>query len=340
LPVSALREREKQMAEKPMVSVVIPVHNGAHYIATAVRSALVQTQPAAEVIVVDDGSEDDLDKELAPFAGKIKLLHQERKGVSAARNNGIQHAQGEWIAFLDHDDEWLPNKLEKQLPLAGRPEVGIIYCDLEVFGEYAKPSWFAEREMPRGKIIRDLLARNFIFPSTALVRRQALVEAGGFDESITHLQDWDMWLRLAERWEAASVPEPLILYRVHDSMASKNEERVLINRINVLQKTKSYAPEDYRAMWPEFRERIGLAAFSLGRLYLHRGDSRQARARFAQAAGIAGYRLRGLVYWLTTFLPANSRAAIRKIKQSHSGSATIAALTTVLLSLSDLGVAG
>jgi glycosyltransferase involved in cell wall biosynthesis len=300
------------------VSVVIPVYNGARFIADALQSVLAQTRPAQEIIVVDDASEDELDRALEPFLGKILLLRNAtRRGGAAARNRGIAATRGKWIAFLDQDDEWLPNKTDKQLgAVAGQAQVGIVYSDMEVFGDICLPSRLQGSAAPRGWIFKDLLVGNPIAPSTALVRREAFLSAGGCDESIAHAQDRDLWLRMAARWQVEFVPEVLARYRLHGGNMSKNRKGSLIDLFRILGKAREYSPEDYRAVLPQVRRCLGEISFEVGRLFLGEEHTGSARTWFLRSAGYGGRRARAIAYLGATLLPAGRRRWLRNFKRA------------------------
>jgi glycosyltransferase involved in cell wall biosynthesis len=307
--------------EQNSVSVIIPVHNGAEYIASALRSVLSQTQPAQEIFVIDDGSKDDLDQALAPFRAQITLLrHPQALGVSAARNTAITAASGEWLAFLDHDDEWLPRKTELQLQaVEGRPEIGLIYGDMEVFGDITKPSRLQNLPTPRGRVFKELLLFNFITPSAAIARRAAVLEVGGFDDTFENVQDRDLCLRLAACWEVEYVPEALTRYRVHAGNMSKNRSSALRDLFRLLQKAQNFSPADYQAVWPQVRHNLAEISFELGRMNLAEGDLAEAKTWFRRSANYPDHRARALAYLAAARLPHSLHKMLRRGKRALLG---------------------
>ena len=210
----------------PRVSVIIPTYNCAQYIGVAVESVLAQTFADYELIVVDDGSTDETADTLKPYEGRITLIHQENQERSAARNTGIRASSGQYIAFLDSDDIWQPNKLKRQVAILDQyPEVVLTYCQalyvdidgrpVEFVGETA--SGESGSEIIVADLSRNLLLGNVISGggSTPMVRRAALEEVGLFDEILSYAEDWDMWMRLSRKGPFAYVPEPLACYRVY-----------------------------------------------------------------------------------------------------------------------------
>lgn len=205
------RPRRERARETPRVSVVLPTRNRAEYVERAIDSALGQTVREVEVIVVDDASTDDTADVLAPLASADRRLriirHDEPRGAPAARNAGIEAAAGPVVAFLDDDCVWAPEKLEKQLAVMDA-ERGVAYCRHAIqHGE----EWVVEGEPGAAREgARALLRKNYIGTYAAVVRRDLLQEAGGFDEALPRLQDWDLMLRLGRRTGFAYVPELLV----------------------------------------------------------------------------------------------------------------------------------
>jgi len=220
---------QRRMPE-PQVSVVIPAYNRQSLIVPCLRSVLTQHYPAQrlDVIVVDDGSSDGTVRAARAFDG-VRVLLQEHGGVSGARNLGIDNARGEWIAFLDSDDLWLPDKVRRQIELTRRaPRVGVVFSDAVSFGSSVDrhfamcPNIRALRRRPvtpdgyvlEGDVMGCLLERNFICLSSAMVRRDAL-GADRFDPAIFSMEDYDLWLRLAPRTSFGFVDRVLVKKRQH-----------------------------------------------------------------------------------------------------------------------------
>ena len=196
----------------PLVSVVIPVRNRADLITRAVESVLGQSFEDYELIVIDDGSDDDLPSALARFDDKIRFLSQDHRGVSAARNNGIRESTGALIAFLDSDDEWLPEKLERQVERYDPGNSGFVCHTDEI--------WIRDgKEVPQKKQHRKQGGRFFeralelclISPSSVIMTRRLLDRIGWFDEELEAAEDYDLWLRLTAFHEVDFIPERLVI---------------------------------------------------------------------------------------------------------------------------------
>lgn len=216
------------MQEK--VSVIIPTYNRVHVIARAVRSVLEQTYANFELLVVDDGSTDDT-KQIIEYAedDRIRYIRLEKNsGASHARNVGIQMAECEYIAFLDSDDEWMPEKLERQMQIMRQaPEtVGLVYCRMSGVNQKGEVSFCPDldiaKERLEGNLFLFLLKENVISPQTVLARRKCLEQAGGFDESLTCIEDWELFLRIAQDWEIAFAEETLVRVHVSETSVSQN----------------------------------------------------------------------------------------------------------------------
>lgn len=216
--------RTTEPGTRPTVSVVIPTYNRAHLIGDALDSVVIQDRDDIEVIVVDDGSDDDTEERIEQWCERtapafpVRFVRQARAGGNAARNRGIDEAQGEFIAFLDSDDVWHPGKIAKQVAvLRERPDYGAVYTGLrEVDVESGEVLAEPPHAYPEGDLLDALLVRDVTAPtSTYLVRRALLVEAGGFDLDLAARQDWDMWIRVAERARIGCVPERLVDLRHH-----------------------------------------------------------------------------------------------------------------------------
>jgi len=191
--------------EKPKVSVIIPTYNRAELLPRAIKSVLEQTYQDFEIIVVDDGSTDNTEEVIKEFQEQDKRIkyikHDKNKGGSAARNTGIKAARGEYIAFQDSDDEWLPEKLEKQMKVFKNalPEVGVVYTGfLRIKNgkeNYIPSSWVIKKE---GNIHDELLRGNFVTTQSIIIRKECFKKAGMFDEKLPRLQDWELVIRLSK----------------------------------------------------------------------------------------------------------------------------------------------
>lgn len=209
------------------VSVIIPTYNYGRFIGEAVESALSQTLRPAEVIVVDDGSTDDTEEVVRGFGDAVRYIKQENAGVSAARNRGVAESSGQYIAFLDADDIWEPEKLEKQMAkFADDPKIGLVHCGMREFDAETGETVRLHTEGGEGWVADDLLLWErpvIVGPGgTVVVTRKAFAEAGGFDSRMKCGEDWDFCYRVAREYKVGFVAEPLVKYRGHAAAAHHN----------------------------------------------------------------------------------------------------------------------
>lgn len=208
------------------ISVVIPNYNYARYVGAAVDSALEQTCAPHEVVVVDNGSTDDSLDVLAAYGDRIRVVQQENRGQAGARNSGMAECTGDLVAFLDADDVWLPDKLERQLALIESAGAGLVYCGLEAVGPDLEPLGDVVEPRFRGWVVNEFLTRPGVAvvvggESTALVRRAVLDDVGQFDPELSISAGWDLWRRIATRYEVDFVDAPLVRYRQHGAGAHR-----------------------------------------------------------------------------------------------------------------------
>jgi glycosyltransferase involved in cell wall biosynthesis len=213
--------RESNVTNSPIVSVVIPTYNYGHFVVAAVESVLAQTYADFELIVIDDGSTDDTRSRLLPFNSRIRYIHQENCGLSAARNRGIFEARGQFIGLLDADDQWHPQFLEILLPYFDRnPELVLV-------GSASR--WSTERSFEpvapgtlplRGIPVDRFLTTHPISPSAVLIRRRIFDTVGLFDTSLRSVEDRDMWIRISLAGRAGLVDRRLTWTRIHATSMS------------------------------------------------------------------------------------------------------------------------
>lgn len=198
----------------PRVSVIIPTFNRAHMLGEAIDSVLTQDISDMELFVVDDGSTDDTGKILAGYDARLTVLRQVRRGVSAARNLGIENSRADLIAFLDSDDIWLPGKLSRQLQFFRENRDALICQTEEVWirnGVRVNPK--NRHRKPSGDIFFPSLELCLVSPSAVMMRRKLFREIGRFDETLPACEDYDLWLRIASRYPVHLIDTPLIVKR-------------------------------------------------------------------------------------------------------------------------------
>lgn len=259
------------------VSVVTPTYNRARFLPDAIASVLVQTYADLELIILDDGSVDDTREVLEPFLadGRVRYFYQENQGQSHARNHALDHASGDFIAFLDSDDVWSSDKLEKQLVVfEAHPEVDIVHGDEALIDECGAVTSLKNMKRYSGRIARYLLADNSVSITTALVKRRCFDEMGGFDTSIGVADDYELWLRFSARYLFYYEPGVVAFYRVMaDQISSDKQRRFAANELII----KRFLEQYDDALTPAER-RWGLARFYCrkARYFASVGERRKA----------------------------------------------------------------
>ncbi len=239
------------------IGVVIPAYNAQNYLAAALEGVRGQTHPAVDVVVVDDGSTDRTPEIASGFGGGVRCVRQPNGGVSKARNRGAAELRTDWIAFLDADDVWLPDKLERQVR-ALRPGQRAVLTGIRTVDAELKSIRVPETDRtPETPIRLDLESILFhregipkATPSTLLIRNDLFEELGGYDEGLANMADWDLLLRLRLREEVAWVPDPLVLYRRHATNMSRSVRMLERESVRVLDKAFASValPEDLRRL--------------------------------------------------------------------------------------------
>ena len=265
-----------------MVSAIITTYKREpSMVLRALDSILAQTYHDMEIIVVDDSPSDyparadvrcvvEKRKEDNPEIDIRYIAHPANMGACVARNTGLEAAKGEYVAYLDDDDEWLPDKIEKQVQVLQKTDAALVYCGYYIQDDRMGSRRESNNEYKRGKVFNKLLYSNFInSTSFPLIRKDCLKSVGGFDPMMQSAQDYDVWLRLAEKHEIECVAEPLVLYHEHEG------ERITTNplkKINGLErinwKYASYLEEDRKLWW---KRNIGIAWY-----YALYGDKKKA----------------------------------------------------------------
>lgn len=278
-----------QPAPPPAVSVIIPAYGVNAYIAEAVDSVLAQTYASREVVVVNDGmgvaDTAELERILARYDDRVRYVARENGGQSAARNTGLAASAAPFVAFLDGDDWWAPTLLEREMALFERdPGLALVYADARLFGDHP---WAGRTYMECGDDsvgpvrLESLLARRVnVTMSTIIARREAVLAAGGFDESLRYVEDYDMWLRMAFQGARMTyIREPLAYRRMRGSSLSANGVKMQRALVDVLEQFgRNHELTGSRlAAWADAvataRSRVGL---TVAKMNLSAGDLNSA----------------------------------------------------------------
>ena len=319
----------------PLVSVVIPAYNSGRYIAEAIDSVLRQDYPALEILVIDDGSTDNTSEVVARYGDRVRLLAQVNQGSAAARNHGIRHANGKYIAFLDADDAWWSHKIRYQIDALMQSGYKMAYSRFirwyeDVNGHFSDPETeFLSRQNPNvsddklvtGSPYAELLLDCIVWTSTVIVEKAELEGVGLFDEYLRKGQDYDVWLRLSRRINMLGLEQPTALYRIHSASITTS-----IKTVNYEYLILSRAVAQWGEIGPDGRSpppglvvaRLARSSFGHGLSQLKKGDPRLAVASFKQSITHSGlnFKTLALLFWATIKLTmgriVNERALLKK----------------------------
>ncbi|MGH2348955.1 MAG: glycosyltransferase, partial [bacterium] len=309
----------------PLISVIIPVYNAdpAH-LRQAIESALGQSYRSLEVMVIDDGSTVEMDWLTSEYGNRITYLSQPNQGPSSARNLGIRSSRGDCIAFLDADDVWERGKTTAQVAvLESQPRAGLVYARVSRITRDGQPCGGGGSRRPgfSGQIARELFMQNFIPTSTVIIRRRCLEDVGGFDgtDGLVLGQDYDLWLRIAERYEVAYVDRPLARYRVHPRGVSKHIERAYAGERRTVEQAIRRWGGATQQLRPLVRRRYARLFFEWGYEYFAQQRYPKALAKFAQALAFAPWSARLWAYAAAASLGPAGVATARWMKRAIRG---------------------
>lgn len=296
-----------------MISVIMPTFNCATYLDECLESVFRQTRTDLEVLVVDDGSTDNTTDVLRKWAPQIRMVKQENAGVAAARNTGIRESSGEYVAFLDADDLWKPDKLALQMQALERsPSAGLVCSDFSIVDRQGTttPSHFARGSgYQNGRVFSRLVRECFVFVSTVLVRRSVLQITDGFDTT-TICDDYNMWLKIAHHADISVVPQVLVTKRERPEIVRNGEYMLgqqLIALRNLNRQLPDLSEEERRAVDTQ----IARLELALGTSLLINNRGSEARRHLAHAPWTPS----NAALMALTFMPASAVQAARRVRR-------------------------
>lgn len=285
----------------PKVSVVIPTYNQARFVVEAIESVLNQTFQDLKIIVVDDGSTDDTKEALKKFGSKICYIYQENQGDAAARNTGIRAAKGEFIAFLDHDDLWLPDKLSIQMDAFSKnKEIGLVYTDYVVFGQGREPSK-SDKVRYSGWVFNQLFKHIFILSSGVVYKKECFNNCGLFDETFSVSSDYDMWLRISAEYKFLFIDRPLFKRRMHSANLSSMPIKAILEPSKILTKIYFQFKDSMKISKHLYRKRMSKMYKRIAQRYYNQGDMQKAREFYFGAMKYTPYRVNYFFRLLKTY---------------------------------------
>lgn len=309
----------------PRVSVLVPTFNCAKYLGRAINTALNQTYSDFEVIIVDDGSTDETKEVVAQFGNKVTYYYQPNKGLSVARNVTLGKASGEFVAYLDADDMWYPQKLERHIAfLDAHPECGFVHSDITVINEddevlYPRFNQDTGRKVPVGDCIRDLVKRCHIQILTVVERRTCSEAVGNFDPRLLVAQDYFRWIMIASHgWKVGYIDEPLAMYRWRNGSLMSNRHRLVedIERIcQILLTDEAFKSRCGGEIIPLISSHLYVAKRELA--YLDRMDGQNHLAKRRLIELIQRWPMQSELYadLLKVYLPAGLLSKLRTLKR-------------------------
>lgn len=304
------------------VSIIIPCYNGERFLAESINTALEQTYASKEVIVVDDGSTDASPAIMAAYGERIRVVRQANAGLPAARNAGIKVASGEFFAFLDADDYWSPDFLEKMVGAIANSGAGIAYCgwqNVGLPGIRGEPFVPPDYEAMPDKV--ELLIGGPRWPvHAAIIRRDVLDEVGGFDTKWKSCEDFAFWIRTATRHKIVCVPEVLAFYRFHGEQMTRHRDRMAINHFRVQMEFLAQSKEIAKMLG---KEKVRLLTYETllrkGNACYWDGDLAAARSIFRTVMRQGYCKVPDLPRMLPSWLPLWFHRAIWEVKEKIDG---------------------
>jgi len=266
----------------PKVSVIVISYNMARLVTRAIQSIFSQTFRDYEILFVDDGSTDDTKQVVESFGDRVRYFYQENAGLAAARNRGILASRGEYIAFLDSDDYWVPDKLEVQVAVLDKnPRVGLVHARALVVNEEGKPRGFMPVKRP-GRTFREIIEVGAFFPvCSVMVRKECFIKAGICNADVVNVEDTDMWLRVARHCDIYEVEgRHLSYYYREDSRKPRGGIRQYKSQVRLYRRIlSSYEDIPHKAV----KRKLAMFEYLLGKSYRQEGQWRQALTHIASA---------------------------------------------------------
>jgi glycosyltransferase involved in cell wall biosynthesis len=314
---------------KPKVSVIMPVLNGERFIGEAIQSIVHQTYLNIELVIVDDGSTDSTCDVIEGYRNRIEIRyvrHDKPLGIPNSMNDGVRHSSGDLIAFLDHDDVWLPNFVETQVEwLETHPGTGMVHSDfqtIDVAGGIIEASVAAVRgrKRPSGRVFEQLFMDSFIVGNSVMIRRECFDRLGLFDESL-RWGDYHMWMRIARHYPVDYVDQVLTKYRQHPAQSTRSSSVVIQPdappvALKAIEKILAAYPEIRRELGSrKIKHRIASFYFDLAYSWYSKGEFSHARVCMRRALKLWPGNVRYWVLFAGALMPKVARAGRRSFER-------------------------
>lgn len=287
-----------------LISVIIPTYKRPPVmVKRAICSVLRQSYSNIEVIIVDDSPADYENRKavgemiVSLNDNRVRYIqHAHNMGACAARNTGIQAARGDFLAFLDDDDEWLANKLEKQISRMSDADIGLVYCRQRIVNDTNGTTMIDQRKCFSGKVFDALICENFIgSTSFVLIRKECFQKVGMFNVHFESAQDYEMWLRIASKYFVDFVDEPLVVYHVHEYERITDNPRKKIQGLEALN-------EIYSDYLEQHRKAKSIRIIKIIPYYLEIGDIKKAIVSYIHAVSLAPFNIKWNLEYLKYFI--------------------------------------
>jgi glycosyltransferase involved in cell wall biosynthesis len=304
----------------PKVSVIMPAYNSGKYIIDAIESVLHQSYSDYELIIIDDGSKDNTREIIMSYDNRneMRYYYQENSGISAARNKGIELSTGKYIAFLDADDLWMPDKLSESVKyLENNSAIKMVYSDMFIINSSGEVTgqWFRmKKEYAEGDIYENLIKECFIVPTSFVIEKAVLLE-DLFNVKATGVEDYDLWMRLARKYRYGLIRDPLVKWRNHDGNYSKNYAIVSEGLIGIFERElKEWNRKD--KYYDIIVKRLSSTLYTLGQYYIGKQKYKQANQLFMECL-LYKFTMASLIRLIVTALPSKLIEQVIRMKNKR-----------------------
>lgn len=300
-----------------MVSVVIPAYNCSSYIGDAIDSVLRQSYQDFEIIVIDDGSTDGTGELVRTRYPIVRYVKKDNGGASSARNEGIRLSKGEYIAFLDSDDIWMPDKLEKQIAAFGNDSrIGMVFTDNDCFiGDKRLPSNFDKhKHLMTGDFVRNVFLYSHVATPTVMVKREVFDTVGYFDQGLATAEDDNMWMRISLNYPVSLINEILVSCGLSPNSLSRTPGNIYKGVFRNIQLITTKYPLLYERLKDLISIKLAKLMFETGYTLFNKGENKASRRFFLSSIKYNFYNSKAHIYLFCSFLPNFVFKNIRKLR--------------------------
>jgi len=299
------------------ISIIIPVYNSA-YILETIESIINQTYKNYEIIVIDDGSSIDIPKIISKYMDKIIYLRQENSGISNARNKGISISKGDWIAILDHDDTWSPDKLERQIKLIeDDTSLGLVYSNADIINKdgYIIKKYFDECKPYKGMVFKEYFCNNFTPASTVMISKKVLNDVGLSSPNYKMIPDYELFSRVIRKYKIDFVDVPLAKIRKHDTNVTNNIKKCYLEVIEMLNEWLKKEPSLYKIIGKrKINNRLNSLNYGYAKIFYFEDNFKYARTILHGYMKSNPFYFDYYLLYILSFFGKSVKSTINKIK--------------------------